>query len=130
MQICFTVNRQGIGSHVGSIILSAMLSKNVGGPVTMEGPKTFGSSKFIGDPGSCAKLNGSKELLKTTEKLARTKSDVGGGIRMDRYVKIEPYGTGSTFIIITLPRATSMGISATTDAKDFFTIASLMEGLL
>lgn len=130
IEIHMQINKQGIGCHAGSILFVTHINKTVAGNVTMEGPKMFGSSKFIGDTTASAKLNSNKELVKLTEKFARTKTDVAGGLKMDRHVLIEPAENGSLLIIVTLPRATSMGMGATTDAKDFFTIASLVEQTL
>ncbi len=129
VDIVINMNKMGVGCHAGSTVFTTTLSKKVDAPVEMEGPKTFGSSKFKGGS-SAEKLNSSKELLKLAEKFARTKSDVGGGMKMDRYVKIEPTENGSTLTIATLPRAYSMGMKSTTDAKDFIAIASLMEQVL
>jgi hypothetical protein len=131
VSILMMINKQGLaGSHAGSIVFTTQLNKKITGGVTMEGPKTFGTSKFIGDAATAAKLNGNKDLLKMTEKFARTKSDVGGGIKMDRYVSLEPKDNGTELTIVTLPRAYSMGIKATTDANDFIAIAGLMEQVL
>ncbi len=128
VSLMINVSKAGLaGSHAGALVFTTKLSKTVGGTVTMEGPKTFGSSKFTGDSAAIAKLNGNKELLKLADKFARTKTDVAGGLKMERYVNIEPSENGSVLTIATLPRAYSMGLKATTDAKDFFTIASLVE---
>lgn len=124
------INRQGIGCHAGSLIFSTFINKPLSAPVTMEGPKMFGSSKFLGDATATAKLNSNKDLLKLADKFARTKSDVAGGLKMERYVKLEPFNNGATLVIITLPRAISMGINATTDIKDFFSIAGMIEAAL
>jgi hypothetical protein len=126
LTVIITMNKMGIGCHAGSIVFITPLSKTTGSTVSMEGPKVFGSSKFTGGD-SATRLNNNKELVKLTEKFARTKSDVGGGLKMERYVNIEPSETGSVLTIVTLPRAYSMGMKATTDAKDFITIASLIE---
>jgi len=119
------VNRQGIGCHVGTLVFSTKLAKPVKGEVALDQ-----KSKFQGEAETAGKLNGSKELLKRADKFARTKSDVGGGIKMDRYFKIAPSEGGSILIVGTLPRATSMGMSATTDIKEFFEIAGMIEALL
>ncbi len=130
VHIVMMINKMGIGCHVGSIAFITPINKTVGGVVSMEGPKVFGSSKFTGDAAAIAKLNNNKELLKLAEKFARVKSDVGGGLKMERYVQLEPADTGSVLTIATLPRAYSMGMKASTDANDFITIASLMEQAL
>ncbi|MEI6123130.1 MAG: hypothetical protein WCQ95_05815 [Bacteroidota bacterium] len=124
------VNRQGIACHAGSVVFSTHISKTVKGEVSLEGPKMFGTSKFVGEPDACAKLNSNKALLVLVDKFARTKSDIGGGMKMERFVKMEPSPEGATLVIISLPRATSMGMSATTDASQFFEIAQLLEQML
>jgi hypothetical protein len=124
------INRQGIGSHVGSITFTAYIKKPVSGEVALEAPKTFGTSKFVGDANVAGKLNGNKDLLKACDKLARVKSDIGGGIKMERYCKVIPSADGAYVVIITLGRATSMGMSATTDVKDFFGIVNMIEAAL
>jgi hypothetical protein len=127
--ININVCRQGIGCYVGTIGFFTKLNKPVNSTVALEDPKMFGSSKFAGDENASAKLNGNKDLLKLAAKLSRVKSDVGQ-TKMDRYFKIEPSEGGSNLIVITLPRATSMGMSATTDAADFFEIADMIEKAL
>ena len=129
-QLNVQINRQGVGCHAGSLIFSTFINKPIKGPISMEGPKMFGTSKFIGDSEASAKLNNNKDLLKLADKFARTKSDVAGGLKMDRFFKMEPFNNGATLVIITLARATSMGMSATTDAKDFFAIAQMIEAAL
>jgi hypothetical protein len=124
------VNRVGIGCHVGTLVFSTKIAKPVKGEVALEAPKTFGASKFQGDVEAAGKLNASKDLLKRVDKFSRTKSDVGGGIRMDRYFKLAPAESGSVLVVGTLPRATSMGMGATTDAKEFIDIAKMIEDLL
>ncbi|HEV7782363.1 MAG TPA: hypothetical protein VGO58_13910 [Chitinophagaceae bacterium] len=127
VDIMINVAKMGLGSHAGVIVFTTKLNKPVGSTVAMEGPKTFGSSKFTGDSAAIAKLNANKELLKLADKFARTRTDVAGGLKMERYVNIEPSENVSVLTIATLPRAYSMGLKATTDTKDFFTIASLIE---
>ena len=62
MQVC--LNRQGVGSHIGSVLYRAKLSKPISGEVTLEDPKMFGTSRFVGDATAAAKLNANKDLLK------------------------------------------------------------------
>ncbi len=124
------VDRQGVGCHVGTLVFTTKLAKPVKGEVALEGPKTFGTPKFQGDADAAGKLNGSKDLLKLADKFARTKSDIGGGIRRDRYFKVAPAESGAVLVVGTLPRSTSMGMGASTDVKDFMEIAKMIEGLL
>jgi len=119
------VNRQGIGCHVGTLIFSTKIAKAVKGEVALDQ-----KSKFQGEAEVAGKLNGIKELLKRADKFARTKSDVGGGIKMDRFFKLGPFETGSILVAGTLPRATGMGMSATTEAKEFIDLAKIIEDLL
>lgn len=131
VEIICTMVRQGVGCHCGTIAFTTMLNKTVSGTVTFEEPKVFGSSKFIGDKTISDKLNNNKELLKLTDKLARIKAITGGvNVKMKRYVKLEPEDNKTKLTIITLPRAVSMGFGVTTDAKDFFTIADMIEKAL
>ncbi len=125
------INRQGIGCHAGSVTFSTFINKTIGGEVSLEEPKTFGTSKFVGDAGATAKLNGNKDLLKAADKFARVKSNMGGvELKMNRYFKLIPASNGTHIVVITFPRALSMGFSATTDAKDFFTLAAMIEAAL
>lgn len=131
-QLQVSVNRQGVGSHVGLLLYSAPLSKPVGGEVNLEAPKTFGNSKFTGDPNASEKLNAQSDLIKRANKFARTESSVGGlKLTIKRCCKIVPQdGGGSLLVISTLPRPTKMGFSATVDAKEFFDIAQMVEAAL
>jgi hypothetical protein len=125
------VNKQGIGCHVGSLLYSTMLAKPASGEASLEAPKTFGSSKFTGDPATSQRLNANGDLVKRANKFARTESQSGGlTIKIDRFFKIVPQGSGSLLVIRTLARPTSMGLSATVDAKDFFDIAAMVEAAL
>ena len=57
-------------------------------------PKTFGKSKFTGDPEACAKLNANSGLVKLANNFARTESKVGGGtLKRERLFKIVPDAT-------------------------------------
>jgi hypothetical protein len=124
------VNRQGLGSHVGMLVYSALLSKPVGGEVTLEEPKLFGKSKFTGDAAS-AKLNANGDLIKRANSFVRTESQSGGlTLKIKRSFRLLPHENGSLLIIGTLPRPIKMGFSATVDAKDFFYIAEMIETAL
>src|SRR5207244_611719 len=95
-----SVNRQGVGSHVGLLLYSAKLSKPVSEEVVLEDPKTFGKSKFTGDATVSAKLNANGDLLKRADKLARTESQSGGlTLKIKRCCKIVPHESGSMLIM-------------------------------
>jgi len=126
-----SMDKQGVGCFAGTLLYSARLAKPVRGEVALEPPKTFGKSKFAGDPDASARLNANGGLLKLANNFARTESKVGGGtLKRERFCKIIPEGAGSVLVIASLPRTTSMGFSATVDCKDFFDIASLVEAAL
>lgn len=131
VQLRATVIRQGVGAYVGSLLYSAKLSKPVKNEVSLEPPKTFGSSKFIGDADASAKLNAKGDIAKRAGKFARTKTEMGSiTVEMARLFKIVPQDSGSLLIVNTLPRMTSMGMDAAIDAKDFFEIAAMIEAAL
>jgi hypothetical protein len=127
-----SVERMGpLGSYVGPLFYSTTLSRPAAGEVTLEPPKTFGNSKFAGEPATAAKLNGNGDLIKRANKFARTESKTGGGtLKMDRLFKVVPQGAGALLLVATLPRITSMGFGAAVDAKDFFEIAAMVEASL
>lgn len=126
-----SVNRQGVGSHVGLLLYTAQLSKPVFGEVTLEDPKFFGKSKFTGDAAACGKLNASGELIKRANNLARVESQSGGlTLKIKRCCKLVPHEGGSLLIVGTLPRPVKMGFGAAIDAKDFYEIADMIEASL
>lgn len=130
-QLQVSVDRQGVGCHVGTLLYSAKLSKPVKGEVSLEAPKMFGSSKFTGDAETAAKLNAKGDLLKRLGKLARTESEIGGlTLKLDRAVKVVPQEQGSLIVLSTLPRPTSMGMDATLDAKEFLELVGMLEAAL
>ena len=71
------VERQGVGAYVGSLLYSTTLSKPVASEVSIEGHKSFGTPKFLGDATAAAKLNGAKDLAKRVDKFARTEAEMG-----------------------------------------------------
>jgi hypothetical protein len=128
-----SMDKQGVGCFAGTLLYSTKLSKSVGSEVALEPPKTFGKSKFTGDPQACAKLNANSGLVKLANNFARTESKgmAGGGtLKRERLFKIVPDANGAVLLIASLPRATSMGFSATVDSKDFFEIATMVEATL
>lgn len=130
-QLRATVIRQGVGAYVGSLLYSTKLSKTVKSEVSLEPPKTFGSSKFIGDADTIMKLNAKGDIAKRVGKFARTKTEMGSiTVEMVRLFKIVPQDSGSLLIVNTLPRMTSMGMDAAIDAKEFFEIAAMIEAAL
>jgi len=126
-----SLNRQGVGCHVGLLLYSAPLARPVSGEIYLEDPKMLGKSKFIGDATACAKLNANGDLLKHVNDLARTESQAGGQtIKIKRYCRIVPEGNGSSLVLATLSRPTKMGFGATIDAQAFFEIANAIEKTL
>ena len=131
-QLQVSVNRQGVGSHVGLLLYTAQLSKTVGGEVALEEPKFFGKSKFAGDGAAASRLNADGELIKRANNLARVESQSGGlNLKIKRCCMVVPRdGGGSTLVVATLPRPVKMGFGAAIDAKDFFDIADMVEAAL
>jgi hypothetical protein len=127
-----SVERMGpLGCYVGPLVYHTELSRPVSGEAALEAPKTFGSSKFVGEPSLVAKLNGNSDLVKRANKFAKTESKIGGGtFKMERTFKVVPHGDRALLVIATLPRLTSMGFGAAVDAKDFFDIAALVDASL
>jgi len=127
-----SIERMGpLGSYVGPLLYSTTLTRPATGEATLEPPKTFGSSKFVGEPATVATLNANGDLVKRANKFARAESKTGGGtLKMDRLFKIVPQGTGTLLLVATLPRITSMGFGAAVDAKEFFDIAAMVEAAL
>ena len=125
-----SVDRQGVGSHVSLLLYSTWLAKPVGGEIYLEDPKTFGKSKFKGDPAS-ERLNANGELIKRANTFARTESQSGGlKLTMNRFCKVMPQPNGTMLVIATLPRPTKMGFSVAIDAAEFFDISAMIEAAL
>lgn len=130
-QLRAVVERQGVGCHVGPLLYSAPIARAVKGEVTLEAPKMLGASKFTGEAEVCAKLNAKGDLLKRLGKLARTEAEIGGlTLKLERLVKLTPREQGALLVIGTLPRATSMGMDAALDVKEFLDLAALIESAL
>ena len=123
------VERQGIGAYVGSLLYSTTLSKPVASEISIEGHKSFGTPKFLGDATAAAKLNGARDLAKRVDKFARTEAEMGS-IKVPRIFAIAPHEGGSLLVINTLPRMTSMGMGAEVDAREFVEIAAAIEASL
>jgi hypothetical protein len=130
-ELTVSVNRQGVGSHVGLLLYSAKLSKPCGGEVALEDPKFFGKSKFVGMEPTASKLNAGGELVKRANNLARVESQSGGlNLKIKRCCKVVPVDGGSMLVVATLPRPVKMGFGAAIDARDFFDIADMVEAAL
>ncbi len=63
--------------------------------------------------------------------LSQLSQGIGGlTLKLDRLVKVTPHENGALLVVGTLPRATSMGMDATLDAKEFMDLAALVENAL
>ncbi len=125
------VERQGVGAYTGPLLYSATFAKPVGGEVTIEDHKSFGTPKFLGDPATAGKLNAAKDLAKRVDKLIRTQTEMGAiTVKAPRTFKVAPEAGGSVLILGTLPRLTSMGMGAEVDAGEFLAIAAAIEAAL
>jgi hypothetical protein len=125
------VIRQGVGGHTGPLVFVFRLAKAAAGEVGFEEHKSFGTPKFTGDPATAARLNGVKDLAKRTDKVLRSEAEMGSvKVKAPRVFRLVPADGGSTLVLGTLPRLTSMGMSATTDAREILEIATAVEGAL
>jgi hypothetical protein len=119
------VERQGVGAYTGPLLYGATFAKSVNAEVTLDG------NKFKGSPSDSDRLNAVKDLGKRVDKLLRTKTDMGAiTVKVPRTFKLAPEGDGSVLVLGTLPRMTSMGMSAEVDAGEFLAIAGLIEAAL
>jgi hypothetical protein len=125
------IERQGVGGYTGPLLYGAAFAKPVAGEVTIENHKSFGSPKFLGDPAAAGKLNAVPDLAKRVDKLLRSETAMGAiTVKSPRTFKIAPEAGGSSLVLGTLPRMTSMGMSAEVDAGEFLAIAAAVEAAL
>ena len=123
--------RQGVGAYCGSLVYVFRLAGPVTGEVGFEEHKSFGTPKFTGDPAVAAKLNGAKDLAKRLDKVLRSETEMGSiKVKVPRVFRLASAEGGSVLVVGTLPRLTSMGMSATTDAREIVEIAALVEASL
>jgi hypothetical protein len=125
------VERQGVGAYTGPLLYSATLAKPIAGQVSIEGHKSFGTPKFLGDPTVAARLNAMPDLAKRVDKLIRTETAMGGiTVKVPRTFAIAPENGGTVLILGTLPRMTSMGMGAEVDAGEFLALAAVIDSCL
>ncbi|MBO0789533.1 MAG: hypothetical protein J2P36_01085 [Ktedonobacteraceae bacterium] len=131
-QLQVKIDRQGLGALLGSLTYSAPLAKPVGGEVSLEPPKIFGNSKFVGDAQTVARLNSNGALIKIANKFTQTESELGQyKFEIERYLKIAPRTPGPLLVTNSLPRKTGiMGLHATLNAKDFLALLAQVESAL
>jgi hypothetical protein len=123
--------RQGVGAYCGALLFAFRSTKTVAGEVGFEEPKSFGTPKFTGDPGAAARLNGSKDLAKRTNKVLRSESEMGSiKVKVARTFRVTPTDGGSLLVFGSLPRLTSLGMSATTDAREILEVAAAVAAAL
>lgn len=127
--VSFNVQRHGLACFVGPIMFTTTLNKAVRSEVCLDDPKIFGTPRFKGQEDACARLNKNKDLLKMADKFSRIKSNVSGGGTIKRHFAVIPAARGSDFVVITLPHLTGL-TSATTDGKNFFLLADMIEKAL
>jgi hypothetical protein len=127
MTVHVRVDRYGVGSNLASALFSTTLSKPITTEAVLEDPKTFGSSKFTGDPAAIAKLNANKDLIKRAGKFARTE---WLKISAPRMFKIAPQDGAAVLLAATLPRSYAMGFKVTYDVAEFAELAALVEATM
>ncbi len=125
------VIRQGVGAYCGSLLYAIQLGKPVAGEVGIEDHKSFGTPKLTGNPDAAGRLNTIKDLAKRIDKVLRTETDMGSiKVRGPRLFSVRPGDAGAVLVLGTLPRLTSMGMSATTDAREVLEIAAAIDAAL
>jgi hypothetical protein len=127
-----SLDRVGVGAHLGTLLYSTRLTKPVLGEVTLEEPKTFGASRFVSpqDPGAADRLNADRDLLKRVNKFARTEFP-GFNVKGPRLFQIKPEGeAGSNLVAATFPRSYAMGFKVSLDVKEFVDLAGMVEAAL
>lgn len=123
--------RQGVGAYCGSLVYVFRLAKPVAGEVGFEDHKSFGTPRFTGDAATAGRLNGAKDLAKRADKVLRSEAEMGSvKVKAPRVFRLTPAEGGAVLVLGTLPRLTSMGMSATTDAKEILEIAAAVEAAL
>jgi hypothetical protein len=120
------MNRQGMGCFGGPLVYATVVSKRVGGEVSLGD-----DGKFAGDAEGAGKLNAKKDLLKKCGAFAMTEGGLEGlKLKIPRYLKITPHEGGAQIVAVTLPRSKSMGFSASFGSKEFLEIATQIEATL
>jgi hypothetical protein len=100
------VARQGIGSHVSTVVWATTLSKRIAAEVSLDE-----KGKFQGDASLAARLNGDKALLKRSCAFSRMQANLGGvDVTVPRFFKLAPEGSGTALVVGTLPKV-GMGIA-------------------
>lgn len=122
--------RQGVGCYCGTLLFTVTLGRPIDGEVTIEDHKSFGSPKFLGGD-AAGRLNAAKDLARRVDKVLRTEVEMGSiKVKAPRLFRIVPGENGALLILGTLPRLTSMGMGATTDAREILEIAGAIEAAL
>lgn len=129
VSLAVCLNRQGMGAHIGSVVYQAKLSKPITGEVTLEEPKMLGTSKFVGDPATAAKLNANKDLLKRVGKFARTESP-NLKVKAPRFFQVKPEDGSAVIHATTLARSYAMGLKVSLDVQEFIELAGMIESSL
>lgn len=131
-QLQVKIDRQGKGALLGSLTYSASLAKPIAGEVSLEPPKIFGASKFVGHDQTASRLNGNKALIKKANQLTQTESELGRyKFEIERYLTITPQESSSLLTVHSLPRKTGLvGQNATLNSNDFIELLSLLEPAL
>jgi len=123
--------RQGIGAYCGPLVYVFRLAKAVAGEVGFEEHKSFETPKFTGEAGLAGRLNGAKDLAMRVDKVLRSETDMGSiKVKAPRVFRLAPADGGAVLVLETLPRVTSMGMSATTDAREILDIAAAVDAAI
>ena len=122
--------RQGVGCYCGSLLFAFTLGQSLDGEVSIEEHKSFGTPKFLGGA-AAGRLNAVKDLAKRTDKLLRSEVEMGAiKVKAPRLFRLAPAASGALLVLGSLPRLTSMGMGATTDAGEVRDIAAAIAAAL
>jgi hypothetical protein len=122
--------RQGVGCYCGALLFTVTLGRPIGAEVTIEEHKSFGSPKLLGGD-AAGRHNAAKDLAKRVDKVLRTEVEMGSiKVKAPRLFRVVPGESGALLILATLPRLTSMGMGASTDAREILEIAGAIEAAL
>ncbi len=126
-----------IGHALGSGATTPLLVVEFDLPGTIPARRALGSTSPLArrsspaTPATAARLNGAKDLAKRADKVLRSEAEMGSiKVKVARAFKLTPADGGSLLILGTLPRLTSMGMGATTDAREILDIAAAVAAAL
>ena len=125
-----SVLREGGGAYAGGLIFSAPIAKSIVADVTLGEAKMFADAEFGGDPVVATNLNLNKEI--TRQATAFASRYAANRLTTRRMVAVLAQGDESLFVASVLPKPDLLGFSfsVTLGAREFCSLANLIEGAL